>query len=768
MSSTARAPEQTRPPRGLGERIVPGIGDESKEWQRAISRGARLVVGLTAGFGTLGAIGPAMSGTGWQFSVTPGSALLTLSLVALIVDLVKGHRNRWAVPAVISAFGLGVILTLPYTIAEDFSPADQWWPSGPMSTTLLYGVVMTRRWSRWLAVSAIVLLHVVTRILYWPELSHGPSWEMVALFAVEIGGLLMLALGAGIGLAVVTRVARQVDRALADERRSEQALAEKDRKDRRSRAVDRFVHDEVLHALRMIALDRDGLPGAEAQAGARRLASLLDAEVRPEGTARAGLSGRLSHLGSNSPLTVTVSGDDMLLPDHIEAAFVSAAGEALHNTALHAGVQEAHVHVTVVGSEVSVRIEDAGRGFVTQRKDGRHGITDSILGRMHDVGGHARVESEPGAGTTVVLSWAPRPDEYAASGAAAFSVVRRFYPAVVTAILPFAVGLLWTEAWLAATLASPAAGWIAIVVTIGVFASLAAKALRHGLTWRDSLIATVAAWGATFLNGLALPSSGQVGHYLWMSGGAVILMALVSQFRPPWESVVIGIGIQAEVAYSCIQAFGIRDAIIFHLPTLTLPLLCTAVALTVRWILESMARAIGRSEANVVRGLEVSSDRGAFMEELNRRVGRRHEAVGLFIDGVASGAIDIDDPVVRARAAELERTIRESLFAPPEGILDHALRRVRDAGVTLEVRVSGDVPPPIQTECARALEVVGGAEIMEAQLTVMPGADGWRVSVTADGLGRTELRRFENLELLGWAVRAHEGSARAVRLVTIP
>ena len=38
---------------------------------------------------------------------------------------------------------------------------------------------------------------------------------------------------------------------------------------------------------------------------------------------------------------------------------------------------------------------------------GHHGLANSVVGRMRSVGGHVLVESQPGAGTTVTMEWAP-------------------------------------------------------------------------------------------------------------------------------------------------------------------------------------------------------------------------------------------------------------------------------------------------------------------------------------------------------------------------
>ncbi len=53
-----------------------------------------------------------------------------------------------------------------------------------------------------------------------------------------------------------------------------------------------------------------------------------------------------------------------------------------------------------------VKITDHGRGFDPAAiPASRRGIRESITGRMLAAGGRATIASQPGAGTTVTLSW---------------------------------------------------------------------------------------------------------------------------------------------------------------------------------------------------------------------------------------------------------------------------------------------------------------------------------------------------------------------------
>jgi signal transduction histidine kinase len=94
---------------------------------------------------------------------------------------------------------------------------------------------------------------------------------------------------------------------------------------------------------------------------------------------------------------------DLALDDDLQA-LVAACTEAAHNAARHAGVDVVSVYVEVEPGQVSAYVRDEGSGFDRRSVPAdRRGITDSIERRMERHGGSARVRSEPGRGTEVVL-----------------------------------------------------------------------------------------------------------------------------------------------------------------------------------------------------------------------------------------------------------------------------------------------------------------------------------------------------------------------------
>jgi signal transduction histidine kinase len=94
----------------------------------------------------------------------------------------------------------------------------------------------------------------------------------------------------------------------------------------------------------------------------------------------------------------------VLLPSDVLDSFLLALGECLENVRRHSGVSRADVTISDDDTTVRAMVTDAGRGFdLTAVSGERLGFAESVVARLRDVGGSARLFSSPGAGTTVVL-----------------------------------------------------------------------------------------------------------------------------------------------------------------------------------------------------------------------------------------------------------------------------------------------------------------------------------------------------------------------------
>ena len=201
------------------------------------------------------------------------------------------------------------------------------------------------------------------------------------------------------------------------------------------REQDRLLHDTVLNTL--TAISRSGSAGAVIDQCGQDIAmlerALSESGAAPAGRPAPGPVGAIEAVISEMRargLTVDLAVDDGAMaeadgaqatgpvPAPVAAAIAHATREALANVAEHAGTGQAWVMVSVTppgdaaaAGLLTVVVQDAGAGFDPGHVDSaRLGVRRSITERVEDWGGSASVQSAPGEGTVVCLSWpAARP-----------------------------------------------------------------------------------------------------------------------------------------------------------------------------------------------------------------------------------------------------------------------------------------------------------------------------------------------------------------------
>jgi signal transduction histidine kinase/phage shock protein PspC (stress-responsive transcriptional regulator) len=99
---------------------------------------------------------------------------------------------------------------------------------------------------------------------------------------------------------------------------------------------------------------------------------------------------------------VVSSGDAPL--DDAARALVAAGREAVVNAARHAKVDKIDVYMQADAEAVELFVRDRGVGFDAESVEAdRHGVADSIKGRVERAGGTATVRTAPGEGTEIEL-----------------------------------------------------------------------------------------------------------------------------------------------------------------------------------------------------------------------------------------------------------------------------------------------------------------------------------------------------------------------------
>lgn len=208
----------------------------------------------------------------------------------------------------------------------------------------------------------------------------------------------------------LTSVARIEENAARLEER-QRLLAARASEDAR---IARLVHDEVLSVLTS-AMNAQAST-ATLRDSASRAASVLDGAsdscvdgVRITASeAAACASGRLLELDESIPIHTCVGEGD--IEGAVVAAVCMAGAEALRNSLRHGGEGASRsASIDVAQDRISLTVSDDGVGFTPCDERERLGISDSIRGRMRDIGGDASIASRPGAGTEVTLSWTKTP-----------------------------------------------------------------------------------------------------------------------------------------------------------------------------------------------------------------------------------------------------------------------------------------------------------------------------------------------------------------------
>ena len=253
------------------------------------------------------------------------------------------------------------------------------------------------RWTsvaRWLGGTTLVVLGLVL-FLATNQSAEGLR-DGILTVVVILGGLALL-FGS-----YVQRLARS----LVEERR------QRIRSDERT-MVAAHLHDSVLQTLSLIQRRADE-PGTVARLARRQERELRRWLYDPGHQLGLGLKQLLEaqveqiedeHL---IDIETVVVGDVEV--DQAVTELVAATGEALVNAAKFSGEDRVSLYAEVSDAAIEVFVRDRGVGFALDDVPAdRHGVRDSIMGRMKRIGGSVDVISEAGVGTEVELRLPRRP-----------------------------------------------------------------------------------------------------------------------------------------------------------------------------------------------------------------------------------------------------------------------------------------------------------------------------------------------------------------------
>lgn len=351
----------------------------------------------------------------------PGTLPLPLSLASLVLLVCQGYAqfqlaalNRltvWLCVIVVAGVALILIPLLPMTqLSPSAISAIGVIAAAGVACVSVLGATSRFRLTLMIAAAVLTLGATVA------TLGITGSRMAEALLFIVAGWVALTATGIWLSRAVPRTLKRiaTMSRAYRVERQASETEA-------RRRQGARLLHDTVLATLTLLAHSGVGVSVGALREQAAEDAALLrqlrlgftpdptqsgDYRLKPVeestlGNTLESVKQRFRRMG----LEVNWHGaGQVLLPSDILDAFLLALGECLENVRRHSGVNEAHVTITDDETTVRAMVTDAGKGFDIDRiEEGRLGFTESIVARLRDVGGNARLFSSPGSGTTVVL-----------------------------------------------------------------------------------------------------------------------------------------------------------------------------------------------------------------------------------------------------------------------------------------------------------------------------------------------------------------------------
>lgn len=166
------------------------------------------------------------------------------------------------------------------------------------------------------------------------------------------------------------------------------------------------LHDSVLQTLTLIrsAASDPARVRALALAEERELRSwLYTGRTRANESLSQAIRDTVEQVESRHGIPVDVVAVGDTVPGPGELAMIAAIGEAVTNAVRH-GEPPVSVYVEVRPHVIEAFIKDSGSGFdLASISSDRHGVRDSIIGRMERVGGKARIRMLQ-SGTEVELS----------------------------------------------------------------------------------------------------------------------------------------------------------------------------------------------------------------------------------------------------------------------------------------------------------------------------------------------------------------------------
>jgi signal transduction histidine kinase len=341
-------------------------------------------------------------------TVLIGYVLAAAWSAVLFAVVIRRNRLgiRWILTDVAVAAVCAVVVSRAFPPEQASTPRN--WVVGPICGTAVLCAFFA---PRWVAAGSVATIAAAWLVGSWPAAKTPESTGVFNNCAV----IIVFAAVAALAAQVLFRAATQADEAtqVALEAQRREAMAEARDEERRQQF--KVLHDNVLHTLESIARGELDLHSTKVRAKCMRDADYLrglitggvDSIPTDLGVALAGMGRDRSAMG----LRINQQFDSLPkhIPKHVTEALVGAAREALNNVVKHAHTSEAWLSAYGDGDGgVTVTVVDRGKGFDPNEKPTGLGLMRSVKHRILEIGGGVIIDSGPGEGTSVELTWTPQ------------------------------------------------------------------------------------------------------------------------------------------------------------------------------------------------------------------------------------------------------------------------------------------------------------------------------------------------------------------------
>lgn len=502
----------------------------------------------------------------------------------------------------------------------------------------------------------------------------------------------------------------------------------------------RLLHDTVASTLLMVGTGTALSPervAAQAQRDLRVFTETSHAPAPP-----ADLVAALRDHAAHTTTPVSYAGATAMWVDGATAAPIAAAArEALTNVDRHSGATA----VTITVHLGRIRITDDGRGFDPTRPTRGHGIADSIVARMQQLGGVAEIITQPGQGTTVELRWptaipagtGPAPDPE--------RLIERAHMGYGLALVAYGLAnLLVTVPASLRFAAYPYLQWTLIVVTTA--AALSAIPRVMGRTYPRARFGIMALVIVALLQSISMPIKDLDPRLQWAEGaiGWCVLPLLLSVRLTYAVGVLVWCWVVPAV-YAIIRNPSAHTIVDLGYDTASV-LVAQLCALVVADMIRRSAAAASAETESHMRLTAAARIADAVQEEYDRRYADLAATIQPLLSTLAEGEpVDAET----RRRAQLEYERLRTLFdqsASFEHVLLRELRPRVDAaqnrGLAISVDVQGTLPAmdvPTARRLTRLVDQVLLGAASPARITVTAETDAVELSVMCQRAQHSDL-----------------------------